>query len=172
MAKHKAKVKTDEEKTKEFNQKRLVGNNKKAFHNYDIQKKVEAGIVLTGSEAKSLTVNQINLKGSFVSVFRNEMFLELASIPVYREASWTNHEEKRKRKLLLHKKEIEKFGEEVEQKGMSIVPIKMYQIQGKYKLEIGLGKGKKIYDKRETLKQRDQERETQHFEKIHHRKHR
>jgi SsrA-binding protein len=148
-------------KAEAFLKKRLIATNKKAFHSYNIGKRFEAGVQLTGSEAKSLANNPINLRGSFVSIYKDEVWLEQASIPPYDPATWNNHPEKRKRKLLLHRKEITQMAKAIEQKGMTIVPITFYQIAGKYKVEIGIAQGKKIYDKRQTLRQRDEELDVQ-----------
>jgi SsrA-binding protein len=148
-------------KTQEFHAKKILATNKRAFHAYHIEQRFEAGIQLSGSEAKSLSVNPINLRGSFVSVWKNEVWLEQATIPVYKEASWTNHAENRKRKLLLHRKQITTLQKATEQKGMTIVPLTFYRISGKYKVEIGVAQGKKIYDKRQTIRERDSEIEAQ-----------
>jgi SsrA-binding protein len=153
-------------KTKEFNTKKLIATNKRAYHSYTLSEKFEAGIQLSGSEAKSLSFAPIDLKGSFVSIVDNEAYLEQASIPIYQEASWTNHAEKRKRKLLLHKKEIARLAKGIEQKGMTIVALSFYRIKGKYKVQIGLAQGKKIYDKRQAIKQRESDIEAGRLVKM------
>jgi SsrA-binding protein len=153
-------------KTKEFHTKKIIATNKRAYRAYSILEKFEAGIQLSGSEAKSLTFAPIDLKGGFVSIVDGEAYLEQTSIPIYQQASWTNHKEKRKRKLLLHKREISKLTKAIEQKGMTIVPVRFYRIKGKYKVEVALAQGKKIYDKRETIKQRDSEIEAARLVKM------
>jgi SsrA-binding protein len=153
-------------KTQEFHTKKIIATNKRAYRAYALAERFEAGIQLSGSEAKSLSLAPIDLKGSFVSIVEGEAYLEQALIPVYQQASWTNHAEKRKRKLLLHKKELSRLAKGIEQKCMTIVPVSFYRIKGKYKIEIALAEGKKIYDKREAIKQRDSQIEAARMVKM------
>ena len=136
--------------------------NKKAYFDYFIIEEIEAGIVLTGTEIKSVRGNHVQLKDSFVRIKDNEAYVLNMNISKYKEANQFNHEEDRTRKLLLHKKEIKKLKEKTQVEGMSIVPLKVYIKDDHAKLLIGLVKGKKLYDKRETIKKRDLERETRY----------
>ena len=133
--------------------------NKKAYFDYFIEKEIEAGIELVGTEIKSIRNGSVDLKDSFVHVKNNEAFVINMYIARYEEGNRFNHDERRTRKLLLHKKEILKLKEEVSIEGKSIIPLKLYLKNGKAKMLIGLSRGKKNYDKRETIKKRDIERE-------------
>ena len=147
------------------NEIKVIASNKKAFHYYFISNLTEAGIALEGSEVKSLRLNGISLNESYVLVKNREIFLKNAYIKSYENASMCKPDERRDRKLLLHKKEIEKFEEAVKQKGFSIMATKVYFSKGKAKVEIGLAKGKKLYDKRESLKEKAVKREIDRFTK-------
>ena len=145
----------------------IKANNKKAFHNYFIQDLTEAGIALKGCEVKSVRAGGVSLLDSFVVIRGGEMFLKNAYIKPYEKATVFKEDERRSRKLLLHKSEIQKFERAVKEKGVTIVPTKIYiDTNGKVKVEIGIGKGKKLFDKRETMKEkvikRDIERYTKH----------
>ena len=133
----------------------IVANNKKAYFNYFISDTVEAGIELKGAEVKSVRNKGISIAESFVTVKNGEMFLLNAYIKTFEKASHFAPEERRTRKLLLHKSEIEKFEKKVSEKGFSIMPTKVYFKNGKVKVEVGLAKGKKLYDKRETMKEKE-----------------
>ncbi len=135
-------------------------NNRNAFFEYHILDKYEAGIALRGTEVKSLMHGRIQLKESYVAVKDNEVWLFNAHISPYSHGNRQNHEPLRTRKLLLHKREIEKLEKETTQKGMTLVVTRVYWRNGRIKMEIGVAKGKKLYDKRETLKERTVERET------------
>ena len=141
---------------------RMEIKNKKAYFDYFIVEEIEAGIVLTGTEIKSVRGNHVQLKDSFVRIKDDEAYVINMNISKYKEANQFNHEEDRTRKLLLHKKEIKKLKEKSQIEGMSIVPLKMYIKEDHAKLLIGLVKGKKLYDKRETIKKRDLEREARY----------
>ena len=130
--------------------------NRKAKYNYQIFETVEAGIVLTGTEIKSLRLGKANIKDSYARVKNNEIFL--INISSYDNGNLFNHDETRERKLLLHKKEILKFRDKIKLEGYTLVPLKVYLKNGKAKVLIGLAKGKKNYDKREDIKKRDIER--------------
>ncbi|WP_022847384.1 MULTISPECIES: SsrA-binding protein SmpB [unclassified Desulfurobacterium] len=136
--------------------------NKKAFYDYEILEKYEAGIELKGTEVKSLREGKANLRDSFVRIDNNEAYLFNAYIAPYTHGNLFNHEPTRRRKLLLHKREIKRLLGKSQEKGLTIVPLRMYfNKRGKVKVEIALAKGKKLYDKRETIKKREQEREAQ-----------
>ncbi len=137
----------------------MEAKNKKAYFDYFILKELEAGIVLTGTEIKSFKEGKVQLKDSFIRIKENEAYVINMYIAKYKEGNIFNHDETRTRKLLLHKKEIKNLKKEVEEQGLSIVPLKAYLNKNKAKLLIGLVKGKKLYDKRETIKKRDLERE-------------
>jgi len=133
--------------------------NKKAFHEYFIEDRLEAGIELIGSEVKSIKASQVSIKEAFIRIINGEIFIMGMSVVPWAYGSVYNPEDKRVRKLLIHKKEIQKFHEKVSQKGYSIVPISVYQKAGKIKVEIALGKGKTNYDKRDTLAKKDAKRQ-------------
>ena len=129
--------------------------NRKAKYDYQIFETYEAGIVLTGTEVKSIRNGKCNLKDSYVVINNNEVYVLNMHISNYEKGSFNNVDEKRTRKLLLNRKEINKINEKIKIKGFTIVPLKLYFIKGKAKLEIGVAKGKHTYDKRETINERD-----------------
>lgn len=136
--------------------------NKKAYFDYFVEEEIECGIELKGTEIKSIRNGNANLKDSYAIIRNNEVFVLNMFINKYEEGNQFNHDERRTRKLLLHKKEINKLASYVERDGYSLVPLKMYFKNSKLKLSLGLCRGKKLYDKRETIKQRDLERETRY----------
>ncbi len=138
---------------------KIVAKNRKAGFEYFLEESFEAGISLQGSEIKSVRANQVSIAEAYIQIEEGEAWLVNAHIAPYEAASYLNHEPKRKRRLLLHKKEITKMWDAVRQKGVTIVPVKMYLAHGIAKIEIAIGKGKKLYDKRENIARRDQERE-------------
>lgn len=138
---------------------RLIASNKKAHHEYFILTKLEAGVALTGSEVKSLRAGRANLTDSYVIVKGNEAFLLATHISPYAEANRENHEPLRTRKLLLHKREIEKLAQATAEKGLSVVPLRLYFKDRHVKVEIAIVRGKKLYDKRETEKRKELDRE-------------
>ena len=138
---------------------KLICQNKKAFHNYFLEETYQAGISLLGSEVKSLREGKVNLGDSYGDIKRNELFLVDAHISPYPQANRLNHNPLRTRKLLLHKKEIKRLIGKVEQKGYTLIPVKLYFVNGKVKVDLALAKGKKLFDKRETLKKKTMERE-------------
>ncbi len=146
--------------------KKIISTNRKAFHEYHIFDKFNAGMVLTGTEIKSIRKGAVNLKDSFVKIDDFEVFLYNCHISPYEQGNRYNHEEKRTRKLLLNKREIEKLVGKIKKDGYSIVPIELYLENGWAKLEIALAKGKKLYDKREDLAKKDQNRDIQRAVKI------
>ena len=133
--------------------------NRKARYDYEIEETYEAGIVLTGTEIKSIRDGKAQLKDSYAVVRQNEVYLLNMHISHYEQGNIFNHEETRTRKLLLHKKEILKIKNKIETQGLTLVPIKLYFKKNKVKLLLGIAKGKKTYDKRETIKQRDIDRD-------------
>ena len=137
-----------------------IVNNRHAFHEYHILDKYEAGIVLKGTEVKSVMSGRIQLKESYVSVRDGEVWLLNAHISPYSHGNRENHEPLRTRKLLLHKREIERLEKETTQKGMTLVITRIYLKNGRVKFEVGVAKGKKLYDKRETEMKRTIEKET------------
>jgi len=134
-------------------------NNRKAKYNYQIFDTLEAGIVLTGTEIKSLKDGKANIKDSYATIKNNEVFLLNMHISAYENGNIFNHEETRTRKLLLHKKEILKLKDKIKLEGYTLVPLKIYLKKGYAKVLIGIAKGKKDYDKREDIKKRDIERD-------------
>ncbi len=138
---------------------KVVAQNKKARHDYHVEETFEAGIVLQGTEIKSIRAGRANLKDSFARVQNGELFLHNMHISTYEQGNRYNHDPLRTRKLLLHRKEINKLLGATKEQGYSIVPLKMYLKNGFAKLLIGLAKGKKHYDKRDDLKKKDAKRE-------------
>lgn len=135
--------------------------NKKASFDYFIEDTYEAGIVLTGTEIKSIRKGSCNLKDCYGRIKNNEIFLINMFISIYEEGNRFNHDERRQRKLLLHKKEIYKIREKIEKEGYSLVPVKLYLKNGRAKILLGVAKGKKLYDKRQSIKEKDIKRDTQ-----------
>ena len=133
--------------------------NRRARYDYIIEEVYEAGIVLTGTEIKSIRQGKVNLKDSYAIIRNNELFLLNTHISAYEKGNIFNHDEERTRKLLMHKKEILKLNNKVVLEGYTLIPLKIYFVKGRAKIEIGLCKGKKNYDKREAIKKRDLERE-------------
>ncbi|MBI5204574.1 MAG: SsrA-binding protein SmpB [Nitrospirae bacterium] len=137
----------------------VVCQNRKAFHDYHIEETIEAGISLLGTEVKSLRAGQANLKDSYVLVKDNEVFLLNCHISPYSHGNITNHEPLRTRKLLLHRKEIERLRGKVAQKGYTLIPLKIYFKGSMAKVEVGLAKGKQVFEKRDKIKEREAKRE-------------
>ncbi len=138
---------------------KIVATNRKAYHDYDILETYEAGIVLKGTEVKSAKQGRINLKDSYAKIEDGEIFLINAHISPYTHGNVYNHDPRRTRKLLLHKREIMRLYGKVKEKGLTLIPLKAYIKNGKIKIELGLCKGRKVYDKRAEIKKRDLERE-------------
>jgi SsrA-binding protein len=139
--------------------RKLVAQNKKARHDYAIEDVLEAGLVLTGTEVKSLRAGRASLIDAYAAVRDGEMWLYNAHIPEYTEGTWTNHEPRRTRKLLLHKGEILRLIGKTKEGGLTLVPLQLYFKDGRAKVEIALARGKKSYDKRQSLATRDAARE-------------
>ena len=141
---------------------RVVATNRKAFHDYFIEDKFEAGIVLQGTEVKSLRDGRVNLQDSYASVRDSEIFLHNCQISPYSHGNIMNHDPTRVRKLLLHKTEINKLMGKTQQKGLTLIPLRIYfSKRGHAKVELGLAKGKKLYDRRESIKAREAGREVE-----------
>lgn len=141
---------------------KVVATNRKAFHDYFIEERYEAGIMLQGTEVKSLREGRVNLQDSYASVRGSEVFLHQCHISPYSHGNIMNHDPTRVRKLLLHKAEIHKLLGKTQQKGLTLVPLRIYFTKRGYaKVELGLAKGKKLYDRRETIKSREAGREVQ-----------
>ncbi len=137
----------------------MVIENRKARHDYFVEMEIEAGIVLTGTEIKSIRAGKCNIRDSYGIIRNNELYLLNMFVDIYKEGNIFNHEETRTRKLLLHKKEIKKIEELVQLKGLTIIPLKLYFKNNKLKVSLGVCRGKKNYDKREAIKEKDLKRE-------------
>lgn len=140
---------------------KLIATNRKARHEYEILDTMEAGLVLTGTEVKALRDGRANLKDSYARIKDGEAFLLNAHISPYAHGNINNHDPLRTRKLLLHKREIKKLIGKVQERGLTLIPLRLYFKNGKAKVELALAKGKKIYDRRRDIAKRDQEREMQ-----------
>jgi SsrA-binding protein len=140
-------------------QKKIVAQNKKARHEYFIEQTIEAGIVLSGTEVKSIRQGKASLKDSYANIKNGEVYIYNMHISPYEQGNVFNKDPLRDRKLLLHRYEINKLIGYIQQKGMALVPVQLYFIKGKVKLELGIGKGKKLYDKREDIAKKDAQRE-------------
>lgn len=145
---------------------KLVANNKKAYHDYFIEDKYEAGIELFGTEVKSIRMGKCSIKESFIRIERGEMFLYGMHVNPYEKGNIFNKDPLRVRKLLLHKSEIVKLGAKIAEKGFTLVPLQVYFKGSLVKVEVGLAKGKKLYDKREDIAKKDQRREMEREMKI------
>ncbi|HSA06503.1 MAG TPA: SsrA-binding protein SmpB [Candidatus Gastranaerophilales bacterium] len=141
------------------NSEKIIASNKKAFHDYHILEKFQAGIALTGTEIKSIRAGMVNLKDSFAKIEKSEVWLYKSHISKYEKGNIYNHEPERKRKLLLTKQEIAKLEVKLKGAGQTLVPLKLYLVNGWAKIEIGLAKGKKMYDKREDMAKKSAKRE-------------
>jgi SsrA-binding protein len=148
---------------------KIICKNRKARFNFEIEDTFEAGIVLQGSEVKSLQAGKANLGDSYAKIVKGELFLVDAHISPYEQANRQNHDPLRDRKLLMHKREIRKLFGKVAERGFSLIPLKLYFKDGKVKVELALAKGKKAYDKREALKKKDHRRELERLMKFRHR---
>jgi SsrA-binding protein len=139
--------------------RKIIAQNRKARHDYAIVETFEAGLVLTGTEVKSLRLGRASLVDGFATIDDGEVFLRNVHIPEYDQGSWTNHEPRRTRKLLLHRGEIQRLIGKTKESGLTLVPLALYFSAGKAKVEIGLARGKRSYDKRQDLARRDADRE-------------
>jgi SsrA-binding protein len=139
--------------------RKLVAQNRKARYDYHVEDTYEAGMVLTGTEVKSLRAGRASLVDGFAEMRGDEVWLQGVHIPEYTQGTWTNHEPRRARKLLLHRREIERIASRVNEKGLTLVPLALYFKDGKAKVEIALARGKKAYDKRQAIAKRQADRE-------------
>lgn len=139
----------------------MIARNKKALHDFFIEETYEAGLVLTGTEVKSLRMGRASFTESWVEIDRGEAWLQHAHIPMYINGTWSNHAPLRKRKLLLHRREIDKLSGQVVAKGHTIVPLELYFSSGRVKVKIALARGKQEWDKRQTLREQQDQREAQ-----------
>ncbi len=137
----------------------IVSTNKKARFNYEIIEKIEAGIALKGTEVKSIRNRNVSIGESYAQIKENEVFLHNLHISTYEQGNRENHDPIRVRKLLLHKREIKKLAAKTQQKGLSLIPLSIYLRKGKIKVELGIGRGKRLVDKREAIKKKTIERE-------------
>ncbi|GAA5227346.1 SsrA-binding protein SmpB [Paeniglutamicibacter antarcticus] len=138
---------------------RIIASNRKARHDYEILDTYEAGLVLSGTEVKSLREGKAALVDGFGQFYRNELYMENVYIPEYLNGSWTNHAARRRRKLLLHRQELLKIERKINESGLTIVPLSLYFKNGRAKIEIGVARGKKEYDKRQSLREKQDNRE-------------
>jgi SsrA-binding protein len=141
--------------------RKLIAQNKKARHDYHIDDTYEAGIVLQGTEVKSLRAGRASLVDGFAEVDDGEVFLHQVHIPTYTEGTWTNHEVRRRRKLLLNRHEIDKIDAKIREKGFTLIPLALYFKDGRAKVELALARGKKQYDKRHSIAERTAKREAE-----------
>ena len=139
--------------------RKVIATNRKAHHDYHIMDTFEAGMVLSGTEVKSLREGKASLVDGFGQFYRDELYIESVYIPEYLNGSWTNHSARRRRKLLLHREELTKIQRKIQESGFTIVPLQLYFKDGRAKLEIGVGKGKKEFDNRQTLREKQDNRE-------------
>lgn len=141
--------------------RKVIAQNRKARHDYAIEDTYEAGLVLQGTEVKSLRQGRASLVDGFVDIDRGEAWLHGVHIPEYSQGTWTNHSARRKRKLLLNREEIDKIERRVNEKGLTVVPLSLYFLNGRAKVEIATARGKKTWDKRHSLAERQADREVQ-----------
>jgi SsrA-binding protein len=141
--------------------RKLIANNKKARHDYLIEDVFEAGLVLSGTEVKALRMGRATIGEGYVTFDGGEAYLEAANIPQYANGTWNNHAPKRRRKLLLHKSEIIRLTQKVSEKGHTVIPLSLYFLEGRAKVEIALARGKKEYDKRHALREAQDNREAE-----------
>jgi SsrA-binding protein len=154
-------AKKKSEKTSDSPNDRTIASNRKARHEYEILDQLECGIALTGSEVKSLRDGKVSLDEAYARIQGNELWLVGCDIAIYPQASLLNHEPRRNRKLLLHRREMRKFAEQAGHKGLTLIPLSIYFTRGIVKVKIAIGRGKKLHDKRESLKKSDARREIQ-----------
>lgn len=145
---------------------KIIAENRKARFNYEIIDKLEAGIMLLGSEVKSLREGGGNLADAYAHLYKGELWLANCHIAHYKAANQLNHEVLRQRKLLVHAKELERLFGKIQEKGLTLIPLSLYFKEGRVKVELGLGKGKKAHDKRDTIKKRESDRELRRLNKI------
>ena len=138
---------------------KTIATNRKARHDYFIEDTFEAGVVLTGTEIKSIRNGQVSLRDSFAVIKEDELWLMNAHIAAYKQGTYANHEPRRQRKLLMHRREIDRLAAKLDQKGLTLVPLRLYLKNNRAKVELGLARGKRQYDKRATLREKESRRE-------------
>ena len=138
---------------------KIIATNKKAYHNYQIESEYEAGIVLVGTEVKSMREGRVSFQDAYADIKNGEIFLRQLHISPYKYAYYSNHESHRTRKLLLHGYEIKKLWSKIKERGYTLIPLKIYFKNDKIKVQLGLGRGKKLYDKRHSIKEKDVKRD-------------
>ena len=144
----------------------VVTVNRQAYHDYFVDETFEAGIALTGTEVKSIREGKVNLRGAYARIKDGEVWLEGVHIAIYEQGTYMNHDPMRPRKLLLHRREINRLVGRIQAKGLTLVPLKLYFKENRAKVELGLCRGKKLYDKRETIKERESQRELARVTKL------
>ncbi|HEY7919334.1 MAG TPA: SsrA-binding protein SmpB [Streptosporangiaceae bacterium] len=142
-------------------QSTVIARNRRARHDYHLEDTVEGGLVLTGTEVKSLREGRASLTDGFAQIEDGEVWLHGVHIPEYTQGTWTNHEPRRPRKVLMHRKEIDRFASKVAERGLTIIPLELYFKDGRVKVELALARGKRSYDKRHDLAERDAAREVE-----------
>jgi SsrA-binding protein len=138
---------------------KVIASNRKARHDYHIEATFEAGMVLTGSEIKSIRAGQVNLKDGFATIRNGEVWLLNTHIAPYHQASYENHEARRERKLLMHRYEINRLSGKLQEKGLTLIPLQIYLKHSRAKVELGLARGKKLHDKRDSMREREDRRQ-------------
>ena len=141
--------------------RKVVATNRKARHNYHVLDTYEAGIALMGTEVKSLREGHASMVDGFCTFYNDELWMEGIHIPEYHQGSWTNHAARRRRKLLLHREELDKISQKIRESGFTVVPLQLYFLDGRAKVEIAIARGKREYDKRQTLATRESKREAE-----------
>lgn len=159
MAKQKQEKKAAARQDQKESAFKVISVNRQAYHDYAVEQTFEAGISLVGTEIKSIRDGKVNLRGSYALIRNDEVWLENAHIAVYDFGNRFNHDPLRRRKLLLHRREIQQLEHRVATKGLTLIPLKLYLKGGRAKVELGLARGKKLYDKREAIAERDVKRE-------------
>jgi len=144
-----------------YNKQNTTIVNRKAFHDYEIIERLEAGVVLIGTEVKALREGRANFKDSYARVINGELWVVNMHISPYSNGGYSNHEPLRQRKLLLHKRELKRLIGKIEERGLTIIPLKLYFKNGRAKIEIGLARGKRLHDKRKDIAQKDMQRDAQ-----------
>ena len=144
----------------------VVTVNRQAYHDYFVDETFEAGIALTGTEVKSIREGKVNLRGAYARIKDDEVWLEGVHIAIYEQGTYMNHDPLRPRKLLLHRREINRLVGRIQAKGLTLVPLKLYFKENRAKVELGLARGKKLYDKREAIKERESQRELARVTKL------
>jgi len=156
-----AQVKNAQRSSKARQGNKVIATNRRARHDYTIEETVEAGIMLTGTEVKSLRAGRASLADGYAMITDGEVWLHGVHIPEYVQGTWTNHEPRRVRKLLLHRKEIDRLDRATREGGLTLVPLSLYFSDGKVKIELALARGRRVYDKRQALARRDAAREVE-----------